>query len=186
MKDLIQIAEENGLEVVEVREAVNTRDPGTNPVDAIVGFTDPEQAKRIAEENGLELIDIWKSDGDETWKRMCGMLSLSKGRYVFNNKTFSDDKPYRLYDNVNRYIRDVYECLSGMCDEYSFYKDVNIERIRNLADAALKVVSEIKKLTPGEIVLTKNLEYEETLPRVTVAYTLNGRTRAVAAARIDF
>ena len=66
--DFIKLAEEKGLELVEVTQGINGYPRGV--YKAIVGFEDFQEAEDLAEEFGLEIVELRSRDGWQFYEEL--------------------------------------------------------------------------------------------------------------------
>ena len=136
--DFIKLAEEKGLELVEVTQGMNGYPKGV--YKAIVGFEDFQEAESLAEEFGLEIVELRSRDGWQFYEEL--------GRRY---EPFAASEAYR--DEYDLWPRMSYadyisqeDVLGTLADAEDFDEmEANLDRYK-------RIFEEIELLENGELV----------------------------------
>lgn len=182
MNTLNQIAEENGLEVIDILGFDYEK------TKALGGFKDFEQAKQVAEENGMKLV--WIRRGFESYIHWIAYEKAVKPieiDYYFLEE-FTGDPSFNnwVVDNTNAayMVDEVMDEIMAMCDEEdsSDYDD-----ILKFTEKSKKFIGQIRDLKDDEVAIvdcndiTVGWEFIQTEKRYTVDFEYNGKEIKIAA-----
>ena len=157
-KDLVSIAEENGLKVITTTSARNGCPQRLKR--AIIGFDTFEDAEKLAHENVLSIEIFTKRDGWYLWYRE-GNLALAPFERSFEE--YGDEyRQYSKEDLEGFYINEVQPSVCAFDDFASLRCFLNImEDIRDRIDEA----------DENEIVLASFGGYYDTVKKTTMSYS---------------
>ena len=185
MNTLKEIAEENGLEVIDVFDLCNEQKK------AIVGFKDFEQAKQVAEDNNLDLVYI--KLGFQThyinWvicKEATEPIEIDD--YFMMDFTGEPSMHNCVVSNTSAaYLADlVFDEIKNMCSEDDQYES-DYDDIFKFTQKMQKFVGKIRGLDDDEVAIvdlddiTSGWEYIQTEKRYSVDFTYDGATIKIAA-----
>lgn len=157
MKDLREIARNNGLNIV-----VTTNDINGAPrclKQAITGFTNFEEAKELAERYGLDTVSLYKRSGWNYWHRLGRVYNA----YEIDEHDYSDD--YRIIYKEER--NDYYNNnVLPMLDE--FYTD---EEKTAFLENENTIIEALDNLKENEAVLTYQGEFNEVISLKTMEFS---------------
>ncbi len=156
-KTLKEIANENGLQVVDT----------TLGREAIIGFDSFVEAEKLAEKYGLDISQFCKRDGSQIYEWegfVCEAIKISAEDYGCDFNQFTKDDLEGFYeDNVMPFIGEM----------------ESFEAARALLDSYEKIYNAIVNAKDGEIVLTYEGRYYDTVMSETMSFYHDGKTRAV-------
>lgn len=151
-KDLHEIAESNGLEIIETTSQANGYP--SNLKYAIIGFETFEDAEKLATEHDLEIQSFEKRDGWQLWART-------------GNTAY---EPFK--NNSDDYGDNYSEFDGGSIDEETFLQDEVLERLsdfnnfedlQNFINSKKEFFEEIEKAGVHQKVITYMGDYYETI-----------------------
>ena len=150
--DLIQIADENGLELIETTSEANGYP--SNLQYAIIGFETFEDAEKLAEEHDLHITSFHKKDGWNLWAR-------------------TGDNVYEPFKNSSDDYGDNYSEFNGgeMSEEVFFEEEVtprledftNFDDLQAFINSKKELFEEIEKAGVNQKVITYLGDYSETI-----------------------
>ena len=167
-EDLCDIADKNGLEVVETTSERSGYPRNLKQV--IVGFESFEDAERIAKENGLTLIWIDKRDGWQLWHR--GDTAYEP--MSIDSSDFGDD--YEFENNADDVMDMARDRIADMCNNGESFDD-----IRSYMDKVEKVTDAIEDLDDDQTVVTYCGEYYDTINLHPIYFSYDTKTTQLAA-----
>lgn len=167
-EDLCDIADENGLEVVDTTSERSGYPRNLKKV--LVGFDSFEQAEQISKENGLALIWIDRRDGWQLWHR--GETAYEP--MSIEEMDFGED--YSFEDDSERFMEMARERISEMCEEGASFDD-----IRSYMDKVEKVNDAIEDLEDDQTVVTYCGEYYDTIKLHPIYFSYDTKTTQLAA-----
>ena len=156
-KDLENIAEENGLEVITTTSAKNGYPQRLQR--AIIGFDTFEDAEKIANENGLSIEIFTKRDGWSLWYRT-GNHALAP--FERDGAEYGDE--YRQYSK---------EDLDGFYQNEvapSVYVFDDFESLRCFLNIMEEIRDKIEDADDDEIILASCGGYYDTIKKTTMEY----------------
>ena len=171
-RDLSEIANENGLQLIETT-ASRTGYP-ERLQKAIIGFDTFEEAEELAEENGLSIEFFQKRDGWDLWYRTG---STAYEPFHRSAEDFGDD--YSKFSKED--LDDFYENeVQPMVSAFDSFDD-----LRSFLDKNEKIKDEIEDAEDDEIVITRCGEYYDTIKELTMAYSYDSHSYAIGLIDID-
>lgn len=166
MKNLCEIASENGLQVIETT-ASRTGYPEALQ-KAIIGFDTFEQAEELAKENGLSIEAFKKSNGWDLWYRTGCQMGTS---FLRSADDCGDDyRGYTKEDLEDFYLNEVQPMVSDFED---------FDSLRCFLDKKEKIKDEIEDAEDDELVLTCCGEYYATIKARTMSYYYDAHSYAI-------
>ena len=166
-ENLIEIAYERGLEVVETTQGMNGYPQGLGK--AVIGFETFEEAQEVAREAGGEVVDLSRRDGWQFWK--------NNGRvwkeWEMNAEDYGDD--YECVTDWKDWWEDEREIMSEIMKEMETPDDLTL-----LTDRVWKIYNEINNLGDNEQVLLCRGEYYDTIPMKTLRYHIDVWSHEIA------
>lgn len=171
IKRMDEIAEENGLTFVETTSEYNGYP--ANVKDALIGFSNFDEAKRIADENELSLIWINKRDGWNFWHR--GDTAYEP--MTISTSDFGDD--FEFEDDAEKYMEMAREIICELCESCSSLKEIRtfIDNVEEVADA-------IENLEDGQTVVTCCGKYYDTIDVNPISFYYDTKYTELAAIKI--
>ena len=171
-KDLVEIAIENGLQLVETT-AKSTGYP-ERLQEAIIGFDTFEQAEELAKENGLSIESFHQNEGCDLWYRT-GSTAYEPFRR--SAEDFGDD--YSEFSKED--LEDFYENeVQPMVSDFE-----NFDDLRSFLDQKEKIKDELEDAEDDEIVITRCGEYYDTIKERTMSYNYDSHSYAIGLIDID-
>lgn len=165
---ICEIADSEGLEYIETTTGINGYPE--NIRGAIIGFETYDQAKEIADKYGFD-IELFKTHyGWQFWERRGWMPHPLK----ISAEDYGDD--YSQYNDVD-------DVLSRLKDELP-YMD-SIDEIIAAAENAREIIDEINDCKPGEIVITCQGRYYETVAEETMRWDNDSKIYEIGVIRKD-
>lgn len=155
---LSDIAEENGLELIDTTSARNGYPQDLK--NAIIGFDSFEQAEKLAKENGMSIEAFKKRDGWDLWYRTGCKMGTP---FLRTADDFGDDyRGYSKDDLEDFYLNEVQPMVSDFED---------FDSLRCFLDKMEKIKDEIENAEDGEVVITCCGEYYDTIKKHVMSYT---------------
>ena len=171
-KDLVEIASENGLQLIET--TANSTGYPERLQKAIIGFDTFEQAEKLAKENGLSIEIFQQRDGWGLWYRT-GSTAYEPFRR--SAEDFGDDySDFRKEDLEDFYENEVQPIVS----DFDSFDD-----LRSFLDQKEKIKDEIEDAEDDEIVITCCGEYYDTIKEHTMSYNYDSHSYAIGLIDID-
>lgn len=164
--EVYQLAEDNGLNVVETTEGVNGYPKNLNI--AITGFDSYKEAKEFADEHNMEVVGLQKNDGWSLWeKSKYGSTQLDATLFQSDDaKMFFDEDD--LNDEINRLAEDA--------------EDIPLEDKMKAMRQFQSVYDELRYISNGELVVLENGE-AKTLDRFVTELKYDNKTIITAVMR---
>lgn len=163
------IAQENGLQVVEITEGANGFPK--NLTKAVTGFDSFEEAEKLAQETGTEVVELTKMLGWDLWTNegtRFSPLRLSEDEYF---DTYSmDDKEVYLQSFKDDLIYKIQQS-----DEF------DLDKLEDEIAIAREVTDAIDCLENyGDVVIVQDGYYRETKKNVGVGYEEDSKEHVIA------
>lgn len=165
--NLVDIADENNLEVVETTSQRNGYP--ANLCRAIIGFSSFEEAQRIADENGLTLVWIDQRDGWQLWHRG----DTASEPMTIKSDDFGDD--YNFEDDADNVMEMAREVIADMASHATF------DDIRSYMEEIGKITEAIEELEEDQVVVTYEGKYYDTIERHPIYFSFDGKCTQLAA-----
>lgn len=139
MKDLRNIANENGLQLI-----ATTSDSSGYPRNenfGLIGFDSYNQAEEIAAKHGLEVVLFWRRNG---WRHYCISFADEDVISVYNRKEYGEDSIYSIYNksSISDFQWWIEDALANGEDEDGSI----VAHYREMIEA-------LEKLEPGEVLV---------------------------------
>lgn len=160
MKDLREIAEENGLSYV-----TTTGKSSGYPSDlstAIIGFKNFEEASEFAKENNLELVTLKRRDGWDLWAR----TGTATHEYELSADDFGCDC-VQIGPCTAEEFFDL-ACRSELFDLPEAYN--TLQDIADFLKKKEEILNEVEVLEEGEFVVIKSGNYYKTIKQHVMSY----------------
>lgn len=184
MNTLKKIAEENGLEIVDVW------DFECEKTKAIVGFKDFEQAKQVAEDNDMELV--WIRLGFESYNDWVAYKKATEpieiDDYFMTEFTGESSMHNCVVSNTSAaYLADeVFDEIMVMCSEEDSYES-DYDDIFKFTEKSQKLIRQIRDLEDDEVAIvdlnniTSGWKFIQTEKKYSVDFTYIGSAIKIAA-----
>lgn len=165
---ICEIADREGLEYIETTTGRNGYPE--NIRGAIIGFETYDQAEEIAAKYGFD-IELFKTRyGWQFWER-CGWMP---GPLKISAEDYGDD--YSLYNDAD-------DVLNSLKDVIPYME--SIEEIIAFAENAREIIDEINDCKPGEIVITCQGRYYETVAEETMRWDHDSKVFTIGVINKD-
>lgn len=166
MTTLREIAEENNLTFIETTDKPNGYP--SNIKGAMIGFKSFAQANELAQKYGLTMTTFEKKDGWQLWYRVMDV--------VFEPFTVSSEDYGDNYNELEKI--DELEFLKN-----EFFSRVNdctsFEEIEKLLNQKRRIFDEVEDMDDGQIVITDEGSYFETVDKKTMYTEFDTKHRAI-------
>lgn len=163
---LSDIAEENGLELIDTTSARNGYPQDLK--NAIIGFDSFEQAEKLAKENGMSIEAFKKRDGWDLWYRTGCKMGTP---FLRTADDFGDDyRGYSKDDLEDFYLNEVQPMVSDFED---------FDSLRCFLDKMQEIYHAIEDADDDELVITYEGHYYETIKKAVMEYTLDTHHYAI-------